>query len=99
MQQLCIIRRDISMLSEIKTQEILTKRAARVKYRSQYIVMIITTVIDQADNDLGYVIYIADDERELLTISRDEYKGKKVAFTLGVAAEPYPQIGNVVYYD
>jgi hypothetical protein len=87
------------MLSEVKTQEIMTRRAARVKYRTQYIVMIITTEIDQADNDLGYVLYIADDERDLLKISRDEYKGKKVAFTLGVAAEPYPQVGNVVYYD
>ena len=87
------------MLKKIETQEIMTKRKARVKYRTQYIVMIITEVVDQGDNDLGYVIYVADDEREQLQIFRDEYKGKRVAFTLGVAAEPYPQIGNVVYYD
>ena len=87
------------MLNKIETHEIMTKRNARVKYRTQYIVMIITSVVDQCDNDLGYVIYTADDERELLKIPRDEYKDKLVAFTLGVAAEPYPQIGNVVYYD
>ena len=87
------------MLNKIETHEIMTKRNARVKYRTQYIVMIITTVVDKCDNDLGYVIYAADDERELLKIPRDEYKDKLVAFTLGVAAEPYPQIGNVVYYD
>jgi hypothetical protein len=87
------------MLNQVKSQEILTKRAARVKYRTKYIVMIITDVVDQADNDLGYVIYVSDDERELLEISRDQFKGKTVAFTLGVAAEPHPQIGNVVYYD
>ena len=87
------------MLNKIETHEIMTKRNARVKYRTQYIVMIITSVVDQCDNDLGYVIYAADDERELLEIPRDEYKDKLVAFTLGVAAESYPQIGNVVYYD
>jgi hypothetical protein len=87
------------MLNKIETQEIMTKWNARVKYRTQHIVMVITEVVDQCDNDLGYVIYAADDERELLKISRDEYNDKKVAFTLGVAAEPYPQIGNVVYYD
>ena len=87
------------MLNKIETQEIMTKRKARVKYRTQYIVMIITEVVDQEDNDLGYVIYTADKKRELLAVSRDEYKGKMVAFTLGVAAEPYPLIGNVVYHD
>lgn len=87
------------MLKEIKNQEIMTKRAAQEKYRSEYITMVITKVVDQGDNDLGYVLYTADDEREFLTVPRDEYKGKRVAFTLGVAAEPYPQIGNVVYYE
>jgi hypothetical protein len=87
------------MLKEIKTQEIMTKRAAKEKYRNEYITMVITEEIDGADNDLGYVMYTAANEREFLAISRDEYKGKKVAFILGVAAEPYPQIGNVVYHD
>ena len=87
------------MLKKIETQEIMTTRAAMKKYRTQYFNMIITEVVDQGDNDLGYVIYTADDEREMLKVPRDEYKGKKVAFLLGVAAEPYPQIGNVVYYD
>jgi len=87
------------MLTRIDAQEIMTTRSARVKYRTQYIVMIITEVVDQGDNDLGYVIYIADDEREQLEISRDEYKNKRVAFITGVAAEPFPLLGNVVYYD
>ena len=86
------------MLNKIDTQEIMTTRDASVKYRTQYFVMVITDVVDQADNDLGYVIYTADEKKEFQNISRDEYKGKKVAFMLGVAAEPYPQIGNVVYH-
>lgn len=87
------------MLNKIEAHEIMTKWNAKVKYRTQYIVMVITDVVDQGDNDIGYVIYTADKKRELLTVSRDEYKGKVVAFTLGVAAEPYPLIGNVVYHD
>ena len=87
------------MLKEINTKEVITRRAARALYRTQHIVMVITNEVDQGDNDQGYVMYIADDERELLSVSRDEYKDKVVAFMSGVAAEPYPQIGNVVYYD
>ena len=87
------------MLSKIETQEIMTTQAAIKKYRTQYFVMVITEVVDQCDNDLGYVIYAADKDRELLSISRDEYRGKKVAFLFGDGTEPYPSIGNVVYHD
>ena len=91
--------RRLTMLQKIEKQEVMTTRAAMIKYRAQYFVMIITSVIDQGDNDLGYVIYSAEDNRELLKVSRDEYKGKTVAFYQGVAAEQYPQVGNVVHYD
>ena len=87
------------MLDKIETQEIMTTRSAMEKYRTKYFDMVITEVVDKGDNDLGYVIYIADDERELLEIPRDEYRGMTVAFLLGIAAEPYPQIGNIVYYN
>jgi hypothetical protein len=30
---------------------------------------------------------------------KSEYEDKKIAFMFGVAAEPYPIIGNVVYHD
>ena len=39
------------MLNKIETQEIITKKNAKVKYRTQYIVMIITEVVDQGDNE------------------------------------------------
>ena len=87
------------MLKKIDTKEIMTKWNAKVKYRTKYFIMIITEVVDGCDNDFGYVIYIADNRNELHEVSRDEYIGKKAAFALGVAAEPYPQIGNIVYYD
>ena len=76
------------MLKEIKTQEIMTTRSAMEKYRTQYFIMVITETVDQCDNDLGYVIYAADTKKELTKISRDEFKGKKIALMLGVAAEP-----------
>ena len=87
------------MLNTIKTQEIMSMRSAKEKYKTQYFVMIITQEVDNVYGDLGYVLYTADDKRELPSMPRDEYNGKKVAFLQGVSAEPYPQIGNVVYYD
>ena len=87
------------MLSNIVTKEIITARAAMEKYRTKYFIMIITEVVDYCDNDLGYVIYTADNRKELNQVPRDEYLGKNVAFMLGVAAEPYPMVGNVVHYD
>ena len=87
------------MLKKIEDTKIITKREAKEKYRTKYFRMVITEVVDKGDNDLGYVIYIADDEREFLAIPREEYKGKKIAFSLGGSAEPYPVIGNVVYHE
>ena len=87
------------MLEKIENREIMTCRDAMLKYRTQHFVMVITEVVDQCDNDRGYVMYVADKEREFRQIPRSEYKGKKIAFMFGVAAEPYPIIGNVVYHD
>ena len=86
------------MLKKIEAQEIMTRRAAKEKYRTQYILMIITEFVDRLDNDLGYVIYTADKERDFSSISTDEYKDKTIAYLTGGAAEPYPAIGNVVYH-
>ena len=87
------------MLKKINTQEIITTRAAAIKYRTQYFLMVITDVIDQCDNDLGYVIYTADSEKELLNVPENEYKNKTVGLLFGDAAEPYPLIGNIVYHE
>ena len=87
------------MLKKIETQEIMTTRAATDKYRTEHFVMVITEVVDHGDNDLGYVIYTADKDKELHSIPRNEYKGKKIAFLFGDGTEPYPSIGNVVYHD
>jgi hypothetical protein len=76
----------------------MTRRAAMLKYRTKFFIMVITKVVDQGDNDLGYVMYAADTEDELFNIPRSEYKDLHVAFWAGVAAEPFPQIGNVVYH-
>jgi hypothetical protein len=86
------------LLKKIETHETMTAWDAALKYRTQYFAMIITEVIDQGQNDVGYVIYTTDDESEIYKISMNEYKDKRVAFKTGYAAEPYPQIGNVVYH-
>ena len=87
------------MLNKITTKEIMTTRAAMEKYPTQYFIMVITEVVDKYDNDLGYVIYTADKEKELNKIPRTEYKDTQYALMLGGAAEPFPSVGNVVYHD
>jgi len=87
------------MLEKVETREIMTRRNAVLKYRTQQFVMEITEVVDQCDNDLGYVMYVADTDDEILKIPQSEYIGKKIAFMFGEAAEPYPIIGNVVYHE
>ena len=86
------------MLEKIETKEIMTIWEAMNKYRTKYFVMIITEIVDQGQNDLGYVIYTADTEKERNKIPRDEIMGKRAALMLGVAAEPFPLVGNVVYH-
>ena len=76
----------------------MTTNAAMKKYRTNFFIMIITDEVDRGDNDLGYVLYIADKKRELTKIPRNELDGKQFAIMLGGAAEPYPTIGNVVYH-
>ena len=38
-------------------------------------------------------------QNERLEISREEYKGKRIAFLYGDGTEPFPQLGNVVYHN
>ena len=88
------------MLSEINSKEIMTTREACKKYRTKYFIMIITEEVDRGDNDLGYVLYTADTEKELSQAPREKYKnkGKYYALKVGDAAEPFPSVGNVVYH-
>ena len=86
------------MLTEITSKEIMTLKAARKKYRTQYFIMIITEVVDQGDNDLGYVLYAADTEMELAQVPRENYKDMNYALMQGGAAEPFPSFDRVVYH-
>ena len=87
------------MLEKIETKEMMTRRAAMLKYRTKYFFMEITEVVDHGDNDLGFVCYTADSDDALDQVPISEYEGKRVAYMLGVAAEPFPIIGNMVYHD
>jgi len=82
------------MLEKITDREIMTKSKARKKYSKQYFMMVLTSIVDKGDNDLGYVIYAASDERDLTKIPRDEYQGKRIALSQGGEAEPFPSVGN-----
>ena len=88
------------MLEKIKKKEIMTMRSAMEKYETKYFLMVITEIVDRADNDLGYVIYIADNERELTKVPMNEYKGLRVAYMQGIDAEPFPSFGGleIVYH-
>ena len=87
------------MLKKVDKKEIMTTREAVKKYPDKYFRMVITEIVDRCDNDLGYVIYTADDQRDLVKAPLDEYKGQRVASMFGDLTEPYPSIGNVIYHD
>ena len=86
------------MLTELTTKEIMTKSEARKKYSTKYFIMIIIERIDMGDNDLGYVLFTADTDKELSQAPREKYKDLCYALMQGGAAEPYPSFDRVVYH-
>jgi len=80
-------------VKKIEFQEIMTHRQAMEKYRDKCFHFVITEEVDRGDKDLGYVIYTYDTKSEMHGIPREELADKVVARTLGVAAEPFIQIG------
>ena len=88
------------MLKKIENQEIMTTWDAIKKYQEQYILMIITDVVDMSgQKDLGYVIYTSDKRKELNQAAIDEYDDKRIAFLEGWNVEPFPILDRVVYHD
>jgi hypothetical protein len=86
------------MLEKIETKEVMTSREAHRKYETKFFVMVITEIVDQGDNDRGYVIYAADDQRELNKIPESELGDQLVAYMVGGMAYPYPMTSRVVHY-
>lgn len=93
-------RKVFDMLAKINEKEIMTAYEAAEKYEDKYFFMVITDIVDRADNDLGYVIYTADTELELSKAPLDEYAGLMVGSMTGGGAEPFPSFGGleVVHY-
>ena len=85
------------MYEKIEGKEIMTKRAAMLKYRTKYFLMVITEIVG-GDRDLGYVIFTADSKRELYKAPYDGYRNLRLSSMLGVAAEPYSLLGNIEYH-
>ena len=86
------------MLIEITDKKIMTTFEACKKYSDKYFIMIITERVDGQQNDLGYVIYAADTEKELSQVPREYYKDLNYALMQGGAAEPFPSLDRVVYH-
>lgn len=88
------------MLQKIDIKEIMTTGEATRKYADKYFYMIITEIVDRADNDIGYVIFTADTRPELSKAPRAEYKGLVIASKIGGLVEPYPSFSGleVVHY-
>ena len=88
------------MLTEITTKEIMTKYEARKKYSTKYFIMIIIERVDMGDNDLGYVIYTADTEKERSQAPKEKFENEGLCYALmeGGAAEPVPSFDRVVYH-
>ena len=89
------------MLKKIEKKEIMTAWEAMNKYRDKYFYFVITEQVDGCDNDLGYVVYTFDSERELRGIPRNEFRDIRSGVFTGVAAEPpdFGGIGRIVSYD
>ncbi|MCL2621354.1 MAG: hypothetical protein FWD97_10520 [Defluviitaleaceae bacterium] len=83
------------MLTKIETQEIMTHKQARDKYPDKYFHFVITEKVDGWENDLGYVLYIYDEEKDMRGIPRHELKGKVIARTFGTEAEKGIQLGGI----
>ena len=83
------------MLEKIEKKEIITIWDAMVKYEKKHFIMVITETVDKGQNDLGYVIYTADDKRELLKVPRAEYADLCIGFLHGIDAEAYPSYGGL----
>ena len=89
------------MLEKIEKKEIMTKRAARDKYENKYFLMAVTETVDGLDNDLGYVVYIADSKKELTEVPREVFSEMNIASMEGCLAPPRPTYGGleVIYYS
>jgi len=72
------------MLEKITTRELLTADEAMRKYSTKYFDMHITEVVDVTGQfDKGYVLYIADDKRELLSVPSYDFHEGHIAYMMG----------------
>ena len=87
------------MLRKVETKELLTTFEAKKKYRDNYIFMEIVKVVDGLDNDLGYVLYTIDEERDKRMVPLELFNGERVVASMpGYAYESFVQVGNIVYH-
>ena len=88
-------------LTKIEDKEIMTVWEARNKYADKHIMMIgIAGENQMGDGQKGYVVYVHDKHIERLDIPEPEMQTYMTGegmpiFTLGVMAEPYPQVGGI----
>ena len=87
------------MLRKVESRELLTKSEARKKYRSSYIFMEIIDIVDGQDNDLSYVLYTVDEEKDKSLVPLELFAGDRIIASMpGNVYEPFGQIGKIVYH-
>ena len=90
------------MLTVVKEKEIIKAWDAVMKYRDKWIMFVVT---DRGEHIWsshlfhGYVACLVDSEKELSLIDPDWFKDVPTVFMPGYAADPYPQLGVVEYYE
>ncbi|MDR2167470.1 MAG: hypothetical protein LBE35_06455 [Clostridiales bacterium] len=85
----------MTTLREITDREIMTTREAMEKYTDNYFFWVTTKIVDWADNDLGFVAYIADN-REDLQVDRSQFRGYDVGYLEGYSADKNIYVGGLV---
>ena len=93
-----IARKGIIMLRKIETRELMTTSEAKKKYSTQYIIMELTGEGIGQDNQLGYVLYTADKDKDKRQLPKNLGEGGLIAFMEGYACGPIGVFGDIVYH-
>lgn len=85
-------------LTKIDDKIVMTKLEAKKRYRGKYFTFVYEQKVDDADNDLGYVIYTYDDDAEKSGIPKEEIEEKHIAFAAAFGAKRDRYVGGLTFH-
>ena len=95
----CCWKGEVILLTVMKDKEIMTVWDAVMKYKEKWIYFVVTDKEPtgyRSDDDLGYVVFLADTDSELASADISSYRGMSTICMPGYSATgPYPQIGGI----